>query len=638
MSMNKIIPLIITGFVIISGFGAIAITETNNEKKLFEIESIYFSELTINQNKGDIMLEIQQQNSQIYLPGIPILPAYTKTFMFPIGTKINNVKVDFTETEEYHLDGEIICAPSPVSNINGNTLEAESFEVNADNILYPEEKFSYTVGAGINDNDHVIYVTVRCYPVQFNNIEDKIIYSKNVEIKIKYEMPEQTISFPDVYDMIIIAPPKFMDNLEPLVEHKNNIGLKTILIDEVNDISGETYFPVQGRDCAEQMKYFIKSAIEEWGIDYVLLVGGRAGGVMEEQWYVPVRYSHVDDGAESSFLADLYFADIYKVEDNETVFEDWDPDGDGIFSEWKTFRKEDIDGYPDIHLGRLPCINEKDVDIMVNKIINYENTAYGSDWFKKIICVGGDSAPGDPYNEGEEENKKAIEYLPDFEPIALWTSDETLTGQEVVIDTITEGGGFLFFDGHGNPSTWSTHPPGDSSTWITGLNLQDMRKLKNNDMLPICVVGACHNGQFNVSLLNILKGIINEGLGYFGTNPTGSFWFVEWVPKCWAWWLTSKNNGGSIATMAFAGLDWFATGDYDEDGIPDCTQYYSGFCNVNFFKNYGQNDITILGQTYTQTITDYINQHDIMSYNLHLKTVQELTLMGDPSMQIGGIQ
>jgi len=107
-------------------------------------------------------------------------------------------------------------------------------------------------------------------------------------------------------------------------------------------------------------------------------------------------------------------------------------------------------------------------------------------------------------------------------------------------------------------------------------------------------------------------------------------------PECWAWRMTSKKDGGSIATMAYAGLDWFATGDSNDDDIPDCTQFFSGCFNVNFFKNYGVNDYTILGQTYTQAQIDYIEQHPPMDYYLDCKTVQELTLMGDPSLQIGG--
>ena len=299
--------------------------------------------------------------------------------------------------------------------------------------------------------------------------------------------------------------------------------------------------------------------------------------------------------------------------------------------------KDIIDMYPEVYLGRLPCRNTFEVKIMVNKITNYESTAYGSEWFNKIVCVGGDSAPGDEYYEGEEENQAAIDYLDGFDPVKVWTSDGSFTGIDDVVSAISEGSGFLFFDGHGNPTVWSTHPPNDGETWITGLNNKDMPKLRNGEKLPIAVIGGCHNGQFNVSILNILKGILEDGLQYFSREPPlGKFWYKEWTPECWAWLMTRKIGGGSIAIMGYTGLDWFATGDYNDDEIPDCTQFYSGFANVNFFKNYGVNDLTILGQAHTQTLIDYINEYPPMDEKLDCKTVQEFALLGDPSLQIGG--
>ena len=38
-----------------------------------------------------------------------------------------------------------------------------------------------------------------------------------------------------------------------------------------DDICDSVYFPVEGRDCAEEMKYFIKNAFDQWGTKYVLL-------------------------------------------------------------------------------------------------------------------------------------------------------------------------------------------------------------------------------------------------------------------------------------------------------------------------------------------------------------------------------
>ncbi len=634
--MNKIFSIFLALIIFLSSITVVVLSEETNDIYFEKKISISFKEPKIVHKNDFDFIHIDDCNSYLNIPDLPMLPVYSETYKFPVGTKIKNVEVTYNEKNIYFLENAIILAPQPVTYINGNLLYANNQNSLSKSKLYPSNNYDYNIGVGIEKGENLLFLSFRYHPVQYIQDENVIFFYDNYEVTITFESPKNEINIPDEYDMIVISPTKFMSNLQRLIQHKNQNGIKTILIDETIDISGETYFPIQGRDCAEQMKYFIKNAIENWGIEYVLLVGGRYGGVLEEKWWVPVRYSHVDDGGETSYLADLYFADIYKYENEEIVFEDWDSNDNDIFAEWRGFKKDIIDCYPDVYLGRLPCVNPNDVDIMVDKIIEYETSTKDKEWFNRMIVVGGDSSPGDEYYEGEEENAKALEYMEGFEGIKIWTSLGTFTGPEDVINAITQGAGFLFFDGHGNPQTFGTHPPNNDS-WVTGLGTNDMSKIKNNYELPVTVIGGCHNGQFNVSLYNILSGILKYGFrGYF-FGPPYKFYNMEWLPKCWAWKLTSLRNGGAIATMAFAGLDWFAIGDYDEDGIPDCTQFYSGFFNVNFFKNYGINNYSILGEAYTATQIDYIQTHPPMNYNLDCKTVQELTLMGDPSLRIGGL-
>ena len=124
---------------------------------------------------------------------------------------------------------------------------------------------------------------------------------------------------PDTYDFLIITPTEFSDSLQALAEHKENHGLRTIMA-TLTDIYGGAYFPVVGRGDAEIVKYFIKDAIENWGITSVLLVGGRHGGIATPQWWCPVCYSHLDaNDGDKKFLSDLYFADIYKYGENGEV-------------------------------------------------------------------------------------------------------------------------------------------------------------------------------------------------------------------------------------------------------------------------------------------------------------------------------
>jgi hypothetical protein len=621
--------------MVLSGLGAAAVSHTTPQS-LIQTETISFSHPAIQNKGGGALITVENTNAWLRKTDMPLLPAQVSTYIFPFGTKIRNVDVTFSAPQTYVLGAKIILSPKPMTEVAGMTVVANE-QGKTISAIYPETFFDYHMGAGISNGEHVLFLTIRCFPVQYKTEDNTILYRDTASLSITYDLPTITPTKIDEYQLVIIAPKKFATALQPLVDSKIGNGITTKLAVKEEICSGN-YVTVHGRDCAEKIKYFIKNAYDQWGTKYVLLVGGRYGGIMQEKWWIPVRYSHLDDDNnwEGSYLSDLYFADLYDASGN---FSTWDSNGNGIFAEWNSQGKDILDMYPDLYVGRLACKNVNEVQTLVNKIITYENTTAGKEWFKKMVVVGGDSAPNatDPWYEGEEENKLALSYMNGFEGTKLWTSTGNFTGPKDVINAINEGCGFLFLDGHGNPTKWSTHPPKNESVWITGLAINNMSHLSNGAKLPICVSGSCHNGQFNTSVLNFIKGILQDGLQYFSWNGTlGRFWYKEWTPECWAWKLMSVKNGGSIATMAYTGLDWFAEGDYNNDTIPDCTQFFSGYMNMQFFKNYGVNNITILGQAHTQALIDYLNAYPPMQEKLDCKTVQEFVLLGDPSLQIGG--
>jgi len=617
--MKKTIVVIFVLFFVLQGM--IHIPADNAEQQSYK-ELIIFPKAQQRISGEKIFVEMDEMQQYASLPGEYLRPMMVKTFTFPFGTVINEVDVVFSQAEHISLFGSLAVKTSPQTTSEGTSVTYQEKHQDDDPI---EASFDVMIDNGIINQEHVVYLKIYISPMTYNPKTQQATIYKQATINIQKSEDPQPQTFPDEYDMVIITPELFSEQAQPLVEHKNTIGITTFL-----KTCEEIYQEYNGRDNAEKIKYFIKDAIETKGISYVLLIGGRNGGIFEEKWYLPVRYANVDDDAETSYISDLYYADIY----NETGdFATWDTNGNGILAEWKNFKKDELGLIPDVYLGRLPCRTNREVSNMVNKIIAYE-TSDKSSWFSNMVVVGGDSAPGDEYNEGEEENKQALLYMDDFTSTRCWTSDETFTGTDDVMNAINPGCGFLFFDGHANPASWSTHPPGDKKTWINGLTVFDMPKLENGNKHPICVVGGCHIAQFNVSLTNLIRDIIHYGpMGYFFNAPL-KFYHMEWVPRCWSWQLASMKEGGSIATLGYTGLDWFAVGDDNNDGIPDCTQFYSGFMNTHFFKNYGQNNITILGQTHTQTLIDYITVHPPMNFVLDCKTVEEFTLLGDPSLHM----
>jgi len=420
------------------------------------------------------------------------------------------------------------------------------------------------------------------------------------------------------YDMVIIAPKNFARSIKPLVVHKNNFGIKTFL-----KTTEEIFNEYEGRDKAEQVKYFIKDAIENHDISYVLFIGGRKGQLPKERWWVPVRYSHLDrkydQMIERKFLTDLYFADIYDESGN---FSSWDNDGNGIFGEWpeSSIATDTPDLYPDICVGRLPCQNRLEVKIIVRKIINYESTPSCDSWFKTMVVIAGDTYPEKTsYYDGEVYTQKGIDNMTGFNAVKLWASDGTFQSWKDVVREFNKGCGFIWFSGHGNPSTWSTHPPDDNENWITGLKLRHMTLLRNKHKQPICITGSgCFNSMFNVSIMN-------------------SPWVYGIpIPKCWSWALASKISGGSIATIGATAFSYES---------PDLNLGFGGieWLDIHFFEEYGKNNKDILGEAWGDTISAFLDTFPInwnddskTGYALVVKNVEQWLLIGDPSLKIGG--
>jgi len=271
----------------------------------------------------------------------------------------------------------------------------EDEEVYESTGLYPEEQWSYKIVSGMNNNNDVVYVSIQMNPVQYEPANNRIYVATSADIKISYVTSPDLVIFEGEYDLLIVAPEKFSDKLQLLIEHKNSYGVQTIL--KTTDQIYTEYS--EGRDDPEKIKLCIYDMKETYDISYVLLVGGRIGQLW--RWYIPERVVANDDGWEEGYASDLYYADIYK--NNGTEFEDWDSNGNGIFGEW--FNPSDgrdiIDYVPDVAVGRLACRYGFEVDIMVDKIIAYETGAVDS-WFKHAVMIAGDTFPkGNTYYEGE---------------------------------------------------------------------------------------------------------------------------------------------------------------------------------------------------------------------------------------------
>ena len=612
--MNKLICLLIVVVFVFSGMGAgiTVVGEVSNSSIINE--NIVISHLRISKVDKYVKVDFNEANSLLLLPGKPIIPFVKKTFILPFGSKIDDVNIVFSKVDEQKLSGKIKPAENTVTPLNANTVLnncKEDIVYNSEE-FYPTTWFTYDVGSGLNDGKHVVFLTVNFYPIRYSPLNNKIIYVSNGELKISYREPSNpSFLSNDDYDLLVIAPEDFTSDLEKFVNHKESVGVKTILV-SLDDVYSERYFSVNGRDDAEKIKYFIKDAVEEWGIKYVLLVGGRKPG-LSERWYFPVRYVNIFWADETSYVSDLYYADIY---DGNGSFSTWDTDGNGVFGEWRRmgYLKDEMDLYPDVYVGRWACRSKIELKIMIKKTIDYENSIASN----KVVLVGGDNFENEGI-EGEIVCDKTLSYLHGFTGEKVYASEMDVTAS-AIRSSLGDGALFMHLHGHGSPVSWSTHKPDGFDKWEEGINVLDY-PLFFNKGYSIGVFGGCHTAMFNVSMT---------------IHP----WGPE-SPEGLSWWFARKIGGGGIAALGYTCFPVASPGeegDIDGDGVndPDCAESGYGYMQLGIFKAYGVENKEYLGECWGYAENRYITVFKIPEERWHIHTIHGFILLGDPSLKIGG--
>jgi hypothetical protein len=597
--MKKLLSLYIVAILVLSSLGAVAITNGKTNDMKIKIESIAISKPVIKDEGQYITVSFEEATASLSDSGKPMLPILTKVFTFPFDTQISSVDVSFSDTKELSLTKEIkptkAQIPLDMTMENGLIKNLTTYESTE---LYPTRSYSYTVGAGLDGEEHVIYLAVQCYPIRYSPANNIISYSENAEIQVTYEEPATPTVFSDQYNLVIISPSEFSNELQPLINHKISMGVNTIL-----KTTEEIYSEYSGRDNAEKIKYFIKDAIETLGIDYVLLVGSVDK--------LPIRTTYASFW-EGDLITDLYYADIYNATGG---FCSWDGNNNDKFGEVRYTQEQifDIDGvdlYPDVNIGRLPCGTNAEVQTVVNKIINYETETYGASWFKNIILVGGDTFPGWGGNEGEEKNLITEQIMSDFTPTILWTSDGTFSAKSLN-QAINKGAGFIDYAGHGFEIGVATHPP-NSDTWVP-YHTNHLLGATNGNKLPIIFFDACLTAKLDFNIAELI-GYASPSLQLF-VNKFSTI--ASRLFPTFAWCIVKKSNGGAIATIgatrtAFGGTDSGAGG-----------------LSLHFWRAYSTSE------TVSQMLTKAQNAY-ITNIPGDFFTVEEFLLIGDPSLKIGG--
>lgn len=580
---------------------------------------INFSEPQIKYNDKYAEISLKEADSSIMNPGKPILPKYNMIMKFPLGTKIKNIQITLSDIKQITLSKSINTAPYPCIGIGKIEYLLNFFNKYLNKIsgVYPKEWFDYKTGGGLDDNDRVTFLPIELYPIRYNHKSDKIEYVEKIKIKIDYIKPENLLTFPDEYDFLIIAPSEYSNDLDLFVEHKNNHNISTKLV-TLEEIDGT------GRDKQEKIKYFIKDAIENWGIKYVLLVGDKTR--MPVRYTYPMSLLKFYERVFGKIPTDLYYADIY---DSDGNFCSWDSNNDNIFGKNTFFQSDKVDLYPDVTLGRLYCSNNSEVINVVNKIISYEDGVYNKDWFNNIAICGGNTHPdwkdiyficlysyfkmyfgnGKIANEGQYIGNNLSDILINYNSEKYYASSSVSNHQltcDNINNAINNGTGFVFFIGHGNSETWGTFKPGffasDLVPYPDGYSIDQIDNLTNENKYPIIVFDACSCGDFRES-----------------DNPI-------------AWQAVKLKSKGAIATFAATAVSFGFPGTYCEKG-------FNNLIDLGIAQAISDGTEKA-GDLLKNSINNYLNkavfEYPLNIFDKYIVQIQEM--FGDPTLKIGGYQ
>jgi len=274
---------------------------------------------------------------------------------------------------------------------------------------------------------------------------------------------------PGRVDYVIICPEGLAAPCEPLLEHRQQQGLRTALVtmQALRDALG----------CAvltpADIVRFLRHARDDWGLRFVLLVGDAVG---PPDMTIPMS---IEQGA--------YYSDRFLSERGLAT--------DYLYS---SLGGEE----PILHVGRFPADTPDEVAAMVGKTIAYETRSTPGPWQRKLSFVTG--APGfDPFIDAVITGlfiRLVSQELPalydveiaDAKPESYYCTYPPEFNANA-LRLLNEGSLFYVYAGHGMPTGC------DDLRWQGGtypiLEVADLGRVGIPNGAPLMVVIACHTGR-----------------------------------------------------------------------------------------------------------------------------------------------
>ncbi|MCK4537920.1 MAG: hypothetical protein KAV42_03880 [Candidatus Krumholzibacteria bacterium] len=369
------------------------------------------------------------------------------------------------------------------------------------------------------------------------------------------------------FDALVISHPDFLPPAETVladyVAWREGMGFRTLTVN-IEDIYDEFN---GGLKSSEAIRRFIKYGFDNWGVEYVVLVGD--GNEDHKQIFYdpsPLRGTPPDFIPPFTYSVDV----IGSFYDDEVIATD----------KYYTYLDETWpeSGYPDVFLGRLPVGSSIELRALMTKIRGYEGTEDDDGWRRNVVLFADDAWSDYPnyrfksgelhFEQGMERIALAIEdALPGgFDVgrlfLSRWTDGAHEIGESGVavfseatdsartyftpylLDRLNEGALFFSFQGHAHRAHLSSES--GFSMFSQYRDLNQLTAARNFIFLG----AGCHISQF---------ALVSE-LGRLTDGPNGD---------CITEQMLFKSRSGAVGAYASSGFEVLDQNEYLFDTLHD---------------------------------------------------------------------
>ncbi len=489
--------------------------------------------------------EITIENfGHLLISGKPNLPSKIFSVAIPPGSVLKDVSFNIGDGIE--LPGKYEIIPTSIPRVIGKEdpyfyeLQKQEYEENYNSIYGFDEPYPQSVGEFVRTAGYRKYnlVDLRITPINYYPLSGRLFYYPKVTVNVKYSFPDG-FSYEDImidnvvdkqkiadelivnynqaknwypkdirdretYNYVIITLEDLTSHITQLVEWEEYKGriVKVVTTDWINS-------NYDGYDLAEKIRNFLieKYPSEEWGIEYVCLIGDYDD--------VPIRTTAQYIGSYGPPATDYYYAEL-SLPDSAS----WDENGNHLYGE----NSDSIDFYTEINVGRIPWSDPDTVEHICEKSAAYEQKDDPS--FKKnILLLGAFFWDNDPNPRTDNAVLMEIKTNPEEHP---WMEDWTMTrlyeegysdyemDYDLTYDNVktvwSEGSyGFVNWAGHGSPTACYRYHP--STKFVD----TDTCNYLNDDYPAIIFADACSNSDTRYE--NIGKMMLKQGaIGFLGAT------------------------------------------------------------------------------------------------------------------------